>query len=72
MIKRTSDYLTTLEAANIAGFTPDHIRKLIVSKKLKAEKLGNNWLIKMKDILKIKRIKRKFSLKKGLKIDGSN
>lgn len=55
MIRKTSDYLTSLEAANILGFTPDHIRKLIASGKLKAEKLGHNWLIKMKDLSKIKR-----------------
>jgi len=54
MIKNREQFFTTNEAANVVGVSPDHIRRLISQGKIKAEKLGNCWLIKTKD-LKIKR-----------------
>jgi excisionase family DNA binding protein len=48
-------YLTTAEVAEQLGFTPDHIRRLVMDGKIKAVKLGNNLLFKFKDIKDIKR-----------------
>lgn len=39
-------YLTTPEAAKLLGFSEDHIRHLIQTGAIKAEKLANRWLIK--------------------------
>ncbi len=55
MIKSKSDYFTTTEAAEIIGFHPDYVRRLILDGKIKAERLGRNWIIKLSDITKIKR-----------------
>ncbi len=55
MIKNRANYITTYEAAIILGFTADHIRKLITRGKIKAEKIGNNWLVARKDLTKTKR-----------------
>jgi len=55
-------YLTTAEVAEILGFTPDHVRRMILDGKIKAVKLGNNLLIKPTDIKDIKR-QRKSPLK---------
>lgn len=55
MIKNKSNYITSAEAAVILGFSADHVRKLINQGKLKAEKLGRNWIINQKDLCKIKR-----------------
>lgn len=51
-------YLTTAEVAEQLGFTPDHIRRLVMDGKLKAVKLGNNLLFKPRDIKDIKRIRK--------------
>jgi excisionase family DNA binding protein len=51
-------YLTTAEVAEILGFTPDHVRRMILDGKIKAVKLGNNLLIKPKDIKDIKRLRK--------------
>lgn len=55
MIKNKDNYLTCNEAAKIAGLSADYLRKLILHGKLKADRLGRNWIIQMKDVVKIKR-----------------
>lgn len=70
MIKNKPNYLTSLEVAEILGFTPDHIRKLIAGGKIKAEKLGHNWIIERKSISKIKR--KRFRQPKGPSENGIN
>ncbi len=57
MIKNKSIYMTSKEAATILGVTPDHIRKLIAQGKIKAEKLGHNWIMDAKSLKKVKRIR---------------
>jgi excisionase family DNA binding protein len=51
-------YYTTSQAALIVGFSQDHVRRLILQGRLKAEKLGNGWVIKHKDLALIKRKRR--------------
>lgn len=55
MIKNKSNYMTCAEAAASLGFTHDHVRKLINTGKIKAEKLGRNWIIEKKNLDKIHR-----------------
>lgn len=50
-------YITSFEAAKILGFTPDHVRRLIGEGKIKAIKLGNNWLIEPHDLKDVKRVR---------------
>jgi excisionase family DNA binding protein len=69
MIKN-KNYLTSLQAAKILGVTPDYIRLLIGKDKLKATKLGHNWLIRPSALAKIKR--KRFGTKKEIKSDGSD
>lgn len=57
MIK--NKYLTSAQAAKLFGFTPDYIRRLIMLGKIKAEKVGHNWLICPKDMRDIKRQRKK-------------
>lgn len=52
---KKNKYLTSYQAAELLGFCQDHVRRLILSGKIKAEKVGNNWLISPSDISKIKR-----------------
>ena len=48
-------YLTSAEVAKITGFSPDHIRRLILQGKIKAEKCGHSWLVAQKELKTIKR-----------------
>ena len=50
MIKNLNEYLTSFQVAEQLGFSADHIRRLICQGKIKATKLGNNWLIKPADL----------------------
>lgn len=47
--------LTSKMAAEILSFTPSYIRRLILNKKIRAEKIGHDWLIRPSDIKNIKR-----------------
>lgn len=64
MIKNLNKYLTSFQAAKKLGFSPDYIRLLIKQGKIKAEKLGQNWLIENRQIRNITR-QRKPKNKKG-------
>jgi excisionase family DNA binding protein len=70
MIKNTANYLTSLEASKLVGVTPDHIRKMILRGKIKALKLGHNWLIQRKELAKINR--QRFPRKKEITDNGSS
>lgn len=64
MSKIKGGYLTCFQAAEQLGFSPDHVRRLIIQGKIKATKLGNFWLILPKDIAHVTR-KRKSPLKEA-------
>lgn len=70
MIKNKSNYLTSAEAANALGFSPDHVRNLIRRGKLKGEKLGRNWIVPVKELTKVKR--KRFPREKENGNGGSN
>lgn len=55
MIRNKSSYLTSAEVANELGFSHDYVRKLINRGKIKADKIGRNWFVHKRDIIKIHR-----------------
>lgn len=57
MIKNKGNYLTCAEAAKSLGFSQDHVRKLINQGRIRAEKLGRNWIIEKKNLEKICRLR---------------
>jgi len=46
-----SDWITTEEAAEITGYHPEYLRKLIRNTKIYAEKKGNTWWVDRKAVL---------------------
>ena len=38
-------WLTTSEAANISGYHPDYVRKLLQSDKIVGRKWGQTWMV---------------------------
>jgi excisionase family DNA binding protein len=45
------DWLTTLEAAELAGYHQEYMRKLVKSGEIEARKWGNSWMISKKSLL---------------------
>jgi len=62
--------MTASEAAESLGFSKDHVRKLINQGRIKAEKLGRNWIIEKKNLEKIHR--QRFPRNKENVDDGSH
>lgn len=46
--------ISTVEAAKRLNVTPDRVRKMITAKRLKAIKVGREWLIDPKDLDAVK------------------
>jgi excisionase family DNA binding protein len=55
MIKNNNNYLTSAEVAQTLGVTHDYVRKLIAKGKIKAEKLGRNWIVNKKNLRNVRR-----------------
>ena len=45
------DWITTQEAAEISGYHPDHLRRLIRAGALRAKKLSFLWLVHRQSML---------------------
>ncbi len=41
----TTEWMTTKEAAELSGYHPDYVRKLMESGKVKAQKFGQTWMV---------------------------
>ncbi|MBN1811797.1 MAG: helix-turn-helix domain-containing protein [Anaerolineae bacterium] len=46
-----TEWITTAEAAELAGYTPSYIRKAIGRGVLHAKKRGRDWFLKRADVL---------------------
>ena len=62
-----SDYISTKEAAVIAGINKSHVCRLCQYGKLKSQKIGNSWLILRESAMEYK--PEKPGLKLGQKIN---
>lgn len=51
-------FLTSAMVAEKLGYTPDHVRRLILRGKIKAEKAGHDWIVLPKDIARFKRLRK--------------
>ena len=70
MIK--TNYITVSQASIILGYTTGHIRRLIINKTLKAEKVGKTWLIKQNEIKSFNKRRKKHGIdKRSLEVNSS-
>lgn len=69
---KKSNFITPNDVAAALGLTADHIRKLILAGKIKAEKLGRNWIINKKSITGLKRQRFPRQVKESSNVDTSN
>lgn len=47
----STEWVTTVEAASISGYHPEHIRELIRDKKIVAVKKGNAWWVDLASLI---------------------
>jgi excisionase family DNA binding protein len=45
------DWITTREAAEISGYHPDHLRRLIRAGEVEARKFGNVWQVSKQSLM---------------------
>ena len=62
-----ADWLTTKEAAELTGYTTDHIRKMASAGKLKAQRWGRDWQIERRSLLAHVKAVAKLGRKRGRK-----
>jgi excisionase family DNA binding protein len=62
-------WLSTYEAAELAGYHPDHIRRLIRSGEVIARKWGNSWMVDKESLLAYVQKKNAQGEKRGPKPD---
>ena len=62
-----SDWITTDEAADLSGYHSDHVRRLILDKKIKAQKWGRDWQVSRSDLMAYVRRMEKAGEKRGPK-----
>lgn len=46
-----AEWITTNEAAEISGYHPDYVRKLVQAGKIKAQKFGETWMVSRQSLL---------------------
>lgn len=50
-----NELLTSAMAAKELGFSQDYVRRLLIEGKIKAEKIGRDWVITRRALSRIKR-----------------
>jgi len=55
-------FITSFEASQMLDISPDYVRKLIYARKLKACKMGRNWVVKIIDVNRLKGSIKKWKL----------
>jgi excisionase family DNA binding protein len=61
------DWLTTYDAARLANYDPDYIRKLVRGKKVIARKWGQSWQIHRDSLLEYVKKSKESGQKRGPK-----
>ncbi len=61
------EWITTTEAAELSGYHVDHVRRLILAGKVKAQKFGRDWQVDRASLLAYIRKAEKLGEKRGPK-----
>ncbi len=63
-----TEWITTKEAAELSGYHVDHVRRLVLMGKLKAQKFGRDWQVSRASLLGHMRRIEKLGEKRGPKV----
>lgn len=62
-----ADWITTSESAGLSGYTPEHVRRLVESGKVKGRKFGIVWQVDRASLLAYVKAAEKWGAKRGPK-----
>lgn len=68
---KSKEFVSSVVAGGMLGFSPDHVRRLILQGKLKAQKIGRDWVINVNDLKDISR-RRINNKEKETRLDGNS
>ena len=61
------EWITTQQAAALSGYTPEHVRRLVASGKVKGQRFGDLWQIDRRSLLAYIKVAEKLGIKRGPK-----
>ncbi len=64
-----AEWITTQEAAEMTGYTPEHVRRLVTSGKVKGQRWGRDWQIDRRSLLAYVKAAEKLGEKRGPKTE---
>lgn len=64
------DWLTVKEAAEVSGYHPDHIRRILRAGGIQSMKWGNSWMVNRESLLEYQKESRTQGEKRGPKKEG--
>jgi excisionase family DNA binding protein len=67
MMTPLGEWLTVKEAAEVGGYHPDHIRRLLRAGLIQAQKWGNTWMVNKPSLLEYQEHTREQGEKRGPK-----
>ena len=66
---KQADWITTKQATEVTGYTPEHIRRLASQGKVKAQRWGRDWQIDRDSLLAYVKKSAEWGEKRGPKND---
>ena len=64
------DWISVTEGARLTGYTPEHIRRLVASGKVKGQRFASVWQIDRRSLLTYVKAVEKLGVKRGPKPRG--
>jgi excisionase family DNA binding protein len=65
-----AEWISVSEAAQITGYTPEHIRRLVSSGKVKGQRFASVWQVDRRSLLAYVKAAEKLGEKRGPKGEG--
>lgn len=65
-----TDWITTKEAAELTGYTPKHVRRLVEAGRILGQRFGDVWQVSRSSLLSYQRKAEKLGEKRGPKGSG--
>jgi excisionase family DNA binding protein len=65
-----SDWITTRQAAELTGYTQQHVRELVIAGTVKGQRFGRDWQVSRRSLLAYVKQADKLGAKRGPKPKG--
>ncbi len=65
-----AEWISVTEAVKLTGYTPEHIRRLVASSKVKGQRFASVWQVDRRSLLAYVKVAEKSGAKRGPKRKG--